>query len=441
MLADTVEITFAENNPERFKPTDDVSLRVFFKNVPKVTVKVFEINTTAYYMDKRSEISTAMKLDGMIANEETVLAFESAPIVRTVRRVPLPSLAGRRGVFFVELIGGGVSSRAVIRKGALKVVERLSVAGHVFRVLDEDDNVVDAGSVSLWMAGHHFAADKNGEFVIPYSTGGETAQSLIVTWTDPVTSWTFSTLTDFKHKSESYAFNAGFFVNTYVWGVMRVVLHCQMRSRACLSFACRETLIRDNRKAKVLIRPDLRLMGEIPVPLALLNEVTFTIECTDNEGTPSKKTIQDFKLATDGETEYEFPVPAGLRSLSVWLSSCLVPFRAGCSCCSPAHVCGQFTLTANVKILATGSKQQLQGEYAVSVNGVNGTNSTMDVYFKHGGPGIGYMVALLGKSGEPIANQLLSYACVPVGLVRSLLAPSTAWPTPRLCADSRSSTP
>lgn len=41
------------------------------------------------------------------------------------------------GTYIVELIGGGQSSRCLVRKGRLRHVEKTDAAGHAFLVLDE----------------------------------------------------------------------------------------------------------------------------------------------------------------------------------------------------------------------------------------------------------------------------------------------------------------
>lgn len=53
---------FADHNPSEFAPADPVSLHVYVKNVPKLTVKLYELNTTGIYLDTLKEISTAMNL-------------------------------------------------------------------------------------------------------------------------------------------------------------------------------------------------------------------------------------------------------------------------------------------------------------------------------------------------------------------------------------------
>ncbi len=57
-----MDLTFSDFNKSVFAPGDAVTLHVAVKNVPRVTVKVYEANTTAVYLDTRTEISSAMNL-------------------------------------------------------------------------------------------------------------------------------------------------------------------------------------------------------------------------------------------------------------------------------------------------------------------------------------------------------------------------------------------
>ncbi len=51
----------------------------------------------------------------------------------------------------------------------------------------------------------------------------------------------------------------------------------------------REALIRDNRRAVVVVRPSLLLHGSIPVSLGILKDVTFTLSSVDGDGTMSSQ--------------------------------------------------------------------------------------------------------------------------------------------------------
>ncbi len=86
------------------------------KNVKKLIVKIFEINTTNYYRENKREISSDINLDGLVANYEQEHEYKEAPIRKITRNLKFPFLDNKRGVFVVELIGNGKSSRAMIRK-------------------------------------------------------------------------------------------------------------------------------------------------------------------------------------------------------------------------------------------------------------------------------------------------------------------------------------
>lgn len=69
-LKEEVEIQFAPTNQEYFHPKDKVVLEVDVKNVKTLFVKVFKINTLNYYRDNKSEVTTDINLDGLVANQE-----------------------------------------------------------------------------------------------------------------------------------------------------------------------------------------------------------------------------------------------------------------------------------------------------------------------------------------------------------------------------------
>ncbi|NIP96967.1 MAG: hypothetical protein GWO24_27455, partial [Akkermansiaceae bacterium] len=102
--------------------TDSVKLRVHVKNVQTLIVKVFEVNTLNYYLEKGREVSTDLDLDGLVTNHERTIEYKDPPQRRIARDFTFPEIENRRGVWVVELIGGSKSSRALIRKGKLEVL-------------------------------------------------------------------------------------------------------------------------------------------------------------------------------------------------------------------------------------------------------------------------------------------------------------------------------
>jgi hypothetical protein len=143
-----------------------VTLDLFVKNVQQLIVKVYEINTANYYKQHGREVNTDINLDGLVANEEMTFQYSETPLRRVRRRFDMPQLAAR-GVYVVDFIGNGLSSRAVIRKGVLRHIERYTSAGHLFTIFDEESREVT--NASLWLGGRSYSADDDGRILVPYS--------------------------------------------------------------------------------------------------------------------------------------------------------------------------------------------------------------------------------------------------------------------------------
>jgi hypothetical protein len=202
-LRDRVDLEFLPSNRTHFDPGDSVTLKLAVKNVSSLLVKVFEIDTPGYYRENTEEIGTDINLDGLIAHEETVHTYDDPPLRRIVHTFEFPALKDR-GVYVVEFIGNGISSRALIRKGRLHHVERVGSAGHVFTVFDEANRPVP--DASIWLAGREYRPDDDGEIVIPFTS--EPGQRRIV-----LTHQDFATLGRFTHHDEAYTLDAGFYVD------------------------------------------------------------------------------------------------------------------------------------------------------------------------------------------------------------------------------------
>ncbi len=120
-LKERVDLDFVPMNAQSFAPKDDVSLSLEVKNAPKLIVRIYEINTLSYFLLQNRQLNTDLNLDGLVSNAERTHSFDDAagrsPFRRTARTFEFPELKGKRGAWIVEFIGGGKSSRALIRKG------------------------------------------------------------------------------------------------------------------------------------------------------------------------------------------------------------------------------------------------------------------------------------------------------------------------------------
>ncbi len=326
-LKDQVQIELTPRNPERFGVADPVTLEVELKNVPRLTVKVFELNTRNYYLAKKRELDTSLDLDGLVANIETVHEFDHPPYRLHTERFPLEGL-DRPGVYVVELIGGGRSSRALIRKGGLQELERVGAAGHVFTVLDEDGEVLT--DASLWLGEREYTADADGAITVPFSTDPRPRRIVLVHGER-------ATLSSFDHRRESYDFKA--------------MIHVERES------------LRAGAEALVIVRLQLRVCGE-PVSLELLEEPRLSISCEDRDGVSSSLVVPDFAPRDDAESVHTFKVPPGLASVEV-------------------------SVEGHVRSLSQGHKEFFEDSWSIDLNGIDASERTAGLHLTMLALGIG----------------------------------------------------
>jgi hypothetical protein len=58
-------LEFSEANKESFEIDEEVALHVTVKNIPKLTVSIYEFNTETYYKKNLRPFDTSVDLDGL----------------------------------------------------------------------------------------------------------------------------------------------------------------------------------------------------------------------------------------------------------------------------------------------------------------------------------------------------------------------------------------
>ncbi|MDM8556061.1 hypothetical protein QUF75_15150 [Desulfococcaceae bacterium HSG7] len=338
-LKERIDLEFAPLNRKFFNVNDPVTLHLDVKNIKKLIVKIFEINTFNYYRDIGKEVDAAIDLDGLTSTWEQVFTYNEPPLRRVRRQFDLSQI-DRPGVFVVEFIGSGKSSRAVIRKGQLYATDRIGTAGHEFIIRDERNH--RRPLASLWMAGREYKPDDSGVITIPF-TNKPGRRAIILK------EGAFCSLAQFDHQAETYRLTAGFHVD-------------------------REALLQ-NAMAQVIVRPVL-MLNSYPVSLELLENVRLTIESNDIEGVAATTEVSDFELNEAREAVYEFKVPDNLASL-------------------------RFILKARIRNISRNKTEDLSADTLFKLNGINTTLATQDLYLSHSAEG--FRLALQGKNGEPRA--------------------------------------
>ena len=81
-LGRQVRINFEDKTKDVFNIGEDISLWIELKNVSKLFIKVFEINTENYYRKNMEAFKTDINLDGLVACIEKTLDFHLGPQIR-----------------------------------------------------------------------------------------------------------------------------------------------------------------------------------------------------------------------------------------------------------------------------------------------------------------------------------------------------------------------
>ncbi len=351
-LKDRVDIEFPSTNAPVFKPAggvqagDDVQFDVVVKNTPKLIVKIYELNALNFFLTQKRQLNTDLNLDGLVANSEQTHAFDTGPFKRTRQTFKFPALKGKRGAWIVEFIGGGRSSRALVRNGQWQVVQNTGPSGDLLTVLDE--NGAQVKEAVAWLDGRKFVRDeKLGRIVVPFTAQPGMKQVVLAD-----AEGTFATLAQFEHHAENYVLDAHFHIE-------------------------REQLLA-RREATVAVRTAL-MLGEAHLDPALLTEPKLTVTSTTHDGISTTREFKDLKLTAGGVLTQDLSVPERLAQLTV-------------------------TLTGKVDVLsAGGQKRDISASHNWSLNGIEKTDATNDGHLsKFGG---NYVFELLGRNGEPLADQ------------------------------------
>lgn len=345
-LRERVDIDFAPTNPAFLPVEAPVSIDVLIKNTPKLLVRIYEVNTLGFHLSQAREVNTDLQLDGLVANAEQNHEGDVSPFKRVKRTFTFPELRARRGVWVIEFIGGGKSSRAVLRKGRYSLVQQIGPAGDLLTVLDEQRRVVT--NAVAWLDGRQFTANpSDGRIRVPFTAQ---AQEKSVVLADP--DGGFASLASFEHHGEMYRLNAQFHIE-------------------------REQLLA-GRQATLAVRLNV-LLGDAQLSPALLEDAVLTLTTTTLDGVKTTSEVRPPPFTADKVFTHSFRVPDRLASVTA-------------------------SLTARVPMLSLGGeKHTLTAENHWQLNGIDRTDSTSDAFLSRFNDT--HVFEWLGKNGEPIADR------------------------------------
>ena len=343
-LKDRVELTLAPVNPPRHDPDQPSQLTVDVKHVDELVIRIYQINTAAFHRTHDQLVNTDIDLDGLVPTQERRIRYALPPVRRHRESLELPEIEGR-GVWVIDLLGGGLRTRALIRRGDLTYTMTQSAAGLQFTILDERRQPVP--SAQLWVASQAFTADDRGRIHVPLADEATTRQAVLMD--DDL-----AVPVQFRHPEEQYQLQAGMLIH-------------------------RQQLLA-GRTADLIIRPRLSMSGQ-PVGEATLQQASVTVTVTDNEGIQSTKRFDDLRLQHGEEAVVQFRVPPRLVSV-------------------------QATLTGRVPRTSDGEFADVSDTDSWQVNGTWQNASTLDGYLTRDGEN--WVLEVRGKNGEVVPAAVVT---------------------------------
>lgn len=133
-----------ERNKKIYKAQDEVKVSLTLKNVRQLEIKIYELNLLKEYLTNNSDTGRNYEdINLSYFSPSSVELFTNRsenPFEWKEVEILLKTIPNRIGIFVVDIQGEGITSRAVIRKGAIVCLENYSHNGQSFEFFDEDGN-------------------------------------------------------------------------------------------------------------------------------------------------------------------------------------------------------------------------------------------------------------------------------------------------------------
>ncbi|HBJ38947.1 MAG TPA: hypothetical protein DDZ51_30205 [Planctomycetaceae bacterium] len=348
-LRDRIELTLAPTNPRDHAADAPSTLEVDLKRVDQLVIRVYRINTHAYYRTRTNPIDTDIDLDGLVATSKRQIDYTFAPTRRHRETIELPEIKGR-GVWIVDLLGGGLRARAMIRRGELEYAITQSPNG--MRIIAVDENRKPVSTAKLIIAAQQWQANEEGIIDIPPLVS-QLQRTAVLQDED------LATPLSFPHLAESYQLQAAMHVSRQ-----------QLQS---------------SQQADLIIRPRLLMMGRPIDPETLENSVV-TITATDLDGIASTRRYEDLKLNQAGEVVISLRVPPRLAELRAEMSG-------------------------RVRSLADNTWKPVTATQSWPIATVRKTSLTTTAHLTRDQDN--WLLETRGRTGEPVAGTIVSVTLYP----------------------------
>ena len=350
-IINTTYLTICEHNKTNFQVNEIVSIEIDIKHIQTLFIKIFEINTENYYYNKKSTLNSNISLEGLIATYEEAYSFNEKPQKMFRRNFEFDKIPNKRGIYIIEFIGNGVSSRALIKKGGLSLISRQTKYGKMLFILDENSQICKSPVTGAWVKNSFYQADhQNGSILIPYMKSDSTEQVIIV-------SENFAELTQLQLTDENYSLSGSFYIN-------------------------HESVILGN-TAKVLFRPYLFINNRI-TDLKMIKNPKISAVMTKMENDqeiPITNVFDKIVINNNREVEFELNIPPRLMKINL-------------------------SFDCEVKNNSKDKLDKLTISKSFDMSTQNEDNDLIKMFLRK--VDNEYILCVLGKNGEPKMNLLLT---------------------------------
>lgn len=343
-IRDRVELTLSPENPLQH-PADSASvLKVDIKNVDSLVIRIYKINCESYYRTHEKTIDTDIDLDALLPTVERTIRYSQNAVLRHREVLPLDEIKGR-GVWIVDLLGGGLRARALIRRGDLRPIVTPSANGTRIVAVDENRKPVPAARFIL--TGREVVADNQGTILLPPSDT-ETTRKIVLS------DGNIAVPVQVTQPAESYTLTAGMFLD--------------------------RQQLQAGRSIDLMIRPYLTMSGN-PIAPESLTDLSVEITATDLDGITTRRQIGDLTMNQAQQIVVPVRVPPRLATLSA-------------------------TFSGLVTTIATNKVDRVQVSKQWQVASTDPQRQTRDTYLTRENDD--WVIEVLGLSGEPIQGAELS---------------------------------
>ncbi|ORZ25651.1 hypothetical protein BCR42DRAFT_485784 [Absidia repens] len=339
----------------RLTKDDNIPVQVTIKNIPRLTLRVFPIDLFNYWKAHPSDTTikdgNKLNVDGLCPVYEQQLDYSTLPTLQKVTetfwfgtaqqdKVYAPDVFAGRGAWMIDFIGGQDQCRAIVQKGYLRYAMQKTAGGHLFLVMDENNQVLKDSFI--WLENESYQPDQSGNILIPYRTKESKQVRALLTSQDG-----YCQPLEFYHEEESYSLDASFYFNY-------------------------ESLI-PTKQTKLIITPTLKIQDQM-LPLELLSKISLEVVTTSSNDIKSSTTMDNLMASKGKPIECEFTVPSSLTSIKL-------------------------TLTAKVRTMSQEQPwKQLEAGREIRCN----TSDQDEIVTTHlRADNSGYLLYVIGKNGEP----------------------------------------